>query len=487
MDILDTVYKKFSDNRLPSDSQDLRASKIYSLLQDEFGLWCFYNASRELAVSENGRYEQARSLRDKLVKDKWLHSRYPDAVRIESRKDPFKDTLSAMFSGINAIQHPHLWDLPAGMFGRANLLLRDNSAPSALGGYHYRIVQFKQALELKEHYALAGAFLNRILGKIQGFEPPEIKIMLREGEVDVIQRDWNHRLDAEMERWKNVRSSKTAPETSRPPNASSPPWRIYANRVAAERKDLIMLAGIGWDVRAKLKEVGIIDIPSVIAAGQAKINEIAPDNSAEVYGNALAYHLNAPILKREGFYPPRRGKRNIYFDFEASDDTHLSEPPHIYLIGTWENGFKTFVARGAGEEEKIFGDFLDYIGNPEDVSLYHWTDYEINQMKETASKYPKLKDRFEAIFKYCVDLKVAMQKAFYLPSPSFSLKAVAPAFGFKWRQTDCGAMDSMVYYWDWLKGDEPAIKKVITYNEDDCYAMFYVDEILSKAEVKKIS
>ena len=72
---------------------------------------------------------------------------------------------------------------------------------------------------------------------------------------------------------------------------------------------------------------------------------------------------------------------------------------------------------------------------------------------------------------------------FYLPAPSLSLKAAAPAFGFRWRQDDCGAMDSMVYFTNWLKtGNKEQLDKVLMYNEDDCKAMLFVENYLNDKE-----
>ena len=76
---------------------------------------------------------------------------------------------------------------------------------------------------------------------------------------------------------------------------------------------------------------------------------------------------------------------------------------------------------------------------------------------------------------------------FYLPAPSFSLKAAAPAFGFHWRQDDCGAMDSMVYFTNWLKtGRDELLQKVLMYNEDDCKAMLYLENKLKEADILKL-
>ena len=113
-------------------------------------------------------------------------------------------------------------------------------------------------------------------------------------------------------------------------------------------------------------------------------------------------------------------------------------------------------------------------------------------MKALCNKYPNIKAELEYLISVCVDLKIEVEKAFYLPSPSLSLKAAAPALGFNWRQKDCGAMDSMVYFTKWLKdGDEAALKKVLMYNEDDCVAMLKVElalrDLQSKGEILEVA
>ena len=117
-------------------------------------------------------------------------------------------------------------------------------------------------------------------------------------------------------------------------------------------------------------------------------------------------------------------------------------------------------------------------------------DSDINgALKEEVSE-DELKDFLEKLtetFKKALgkdDLKIEVEKAFYLPAPSLSLKAAAPALGFNWRQKDCGAMDSMVYFTNWLKtADKALLDKVLMYNEDDCKAMLYLEEQLKQAQV----
>jgi predicted RecB family nuclease len=163
---------------------------------------------------------------------------------------------------------------------------------------------------------------------------------------------------------------------------------------------------------------------------------------------------------------------------------HPTEPSHVYLIGAWnaaEDRYVRFLGRGAADEERIFREFLDYVGGGEDVRLYHWTDYETGQMSQVAERWPQIAPPLKPLLASCVDLMRVVKSAVYLPVPTFSLKCVAPALGFAWRQEGFGAFDAMVCYWDYLdRGDAAAVAHAIAYNEDDCRALWHVDRALGR-------
>jgi uncharacterized protein len=291
-----------------------------------------------------------------------------------------------------------------------------------------------------------------------------------------------------VEKWTAIRTGAFIPDAGKPPKAAHAPWRVYANKYVFEHKDLVLLPHLSWQMRDLLKAAGIKTYEDVIAAGLPKIKEIlaypvaAEELAICAYNTAMAYKLNKPIAREGSAFPPPLKKRNLYFDFEATETFTKDAVSFVYLIGVWDkerDKFVYFVAKKEEEEEIIFKQFADYACAQADTALYHWTEYEVKKMQALCAKYPKIKDDLQKLINLCADLKIAVEKSFYLPSPSFSLKAVAPAFGFKWRQTDCGAMDSMVYFTKWLAGgDDELLNKVLMYNEDDCKAMLYVENYL---------
>ncbi len=484
-----TLFTKFSAGRTP-DKSDFNASKMFSLLEDPFGIWCDFHAPAEEAVPEQNRYENLKVRTDRHSRDEWIRAHFPGVEFITATNDTerFQNTLKAMAEGKNAIVNASLWNLPKNVYGAINLLQRCENGSSVFGPYYYRIVQFKRAHDLKEHYSLQVALLNLILSEIQGFTPRYSRVELKGRTTEVDYTEHEERLKRELDYFRAIRDGKVKPEAHKPPKAASAPWRIYANKIVAKTKDLQMLPHLSAEMRQCLKICGMKNTTDVAKAGLAKLQEILEEPYAsEAYYNARAYQYKRPVLREVGHFPPPDKKHNLYFDFEATETFTKDNVSFVYLIGLWdkeEDKYVSFVAKTPEEEIKIFEQFYDYIKEPADTVLYHWTEYEVKKMHKLAEVNKQVADKLNLLISLCHDLKVSVNKAFYLPAPSFSLKAAAPAFGFNWRQDDCGAMDSMVYFTQWLKtGNEDLLKKVLMYNEDDCKAMLFLEEKLKAAKV----
>lgn len=476
-----TAGQKFNRHNL------FRPSLSYYLLKEPFWLWCQHHAPRNAAVDETTRYEKLRMQQGVAHEQQWVKTNYPDAVEITPGFgfEALKNTCRALLAGARAIYQPQLWDLERATYGKGDLLVRDDSAPSDLGPYHYRVVEIKRSQSLQTSHALQGAFYNENIGKLQGYVPDELTIVLKDSQATVSYTSKTQEIAAARQFWQELRDGQVIPEPNRPPNAASSPWRIYANQRALEERNLILLAGITKRERDKLRRAGIGKVDQVWNLRHDELVEILGEHFGEIaYHVSQAYKLNSPILLPGKRLIIPRSKRLLYFDFETSDSVHPSEPPHTYLIGCYDDSrdqFVKFLARGAEDEARIFTEFFDYVGDPRDVSLYHWTDFEIHQMRRVARRWPRLSGSIEQVITKCVDLKEAIQAAVYLPVPTFSIKSVAPALGFHWRQKDVGAYQSMVCYWDYLDNtDLFAIDRALIYNEDDCLAMWHVDQALTQ-------
>ncbi len=492
---LPEMIRRATGGRTPNLRTIFRPSSVYALLYDPFWIWCGYHAPREAAVDETTRYDEMKLQRGVDYERAWMQKNFPAAVRIRPAFgfEALQNTCKAMLAGIDAIYGPQLWDLDREMYGKSDLLVRDNSRGSDLGPYHYRLVEIKNAWTLRDYHILQAACYHTMLGRIQGYTPPELTVALKKTSENVPYADREKTLEDLLARWRAVRAGQIVPEPSgKPPRVTGSPWRIYANRLVQERWDLILLPGIGPKDREKLREAGIARLDQLWDRRLDEVCAILGEQSGSgVYHVAQAYRTGLPILKPGARLDVPRARRHLYFDFETSDDVHPTQPPHVYLIGCWDaeqEKFAHFLARGAGDEGRIFKEFLDHVGDPRDARLYHWTDFEVEEIRGVIRRWPALEGPLTKLIASCVDLKEVIKSAVYLPVPSFSLKSVAPALGFQWRQDDVGAFESMVLYWEYLDGVEPkashmndaAIQKALIYNEDDCLAMRWVDEDLRR-------
>lgn len=484
---VDDLVRRATGGRKLNRHKLFRPSLAYYLVKDPFWIWCHYHAPKNEAVDESTRYEEFRMRRGIEYEQAWVKANYPNAVRIEPEfgYHALKNTFHAMLQGATAIYQPQLWDLERETYGKADLLVRDDRQPSDLGPFHYRLIEIKRSKSLQEYHVLQAAFYNQILGMLQGHFGNEIDIALQDSSASVAYRDTETTLAKLRSLWISLRDGETIPEPRRPPNSTNSPWRIYGNKRVLEERSLLLLAGIQRKHREKLRAAGIPYLDQLWDRPLEHLCDILGDRyGAVAYFVGQAYKSGAPLLIPGCQLEIPRAKRLIYFDFETSDAVHPTEPPHTYLIGCYDgmrDQYVKFLARGAADEVRIFEEFLDYTGDLNDTRLYHWTDFEIRQMQAVLHRWPILAGRLERLIACCVDLKDAIQSAVYLPVPSFSIKCVAPALGFQWRQQDIGAYQSMVCYWDFLDGGDPsAVEKAIVYNEDDCMAMWHVDIELQK-------
>ncbi|MBR5151359.1 MAG: hypothetical protein IKW71_00800, partial [Elusimicrobiaceae bacterium] len=217
------LFDTFSAGRTPG-AQDFNASRMFTLLEDPFSIWCNFHAPQTEAVPEPNRYENLKIRTDRSARDAWIRQQFPNVffISAQTESERFSATLCAMARGESAIVNAALWNLPEHVYGSVNLLLR-KEGKSVFGNYYYTICQFKRAHDLKEHYSLQVTLLNQLLGQIQGITPAGVRIFLKNQHVDVAQADHQARLQSELAFWNNIRLGLAKPEAHKPPKGASSP------------------------------------------------------------------------------------------------------------------------------------------------------------------------------------------------------------------------------------------------------------------------
>jgi predicted RecB family nuclease len=173
----------------------------------------------------------------------------------------------------------------------------------------------------------------------------------------------------------------------------------------------------------------------------------------------------------------------LYFDIEAEPDRNLDYLLGILLVDNVNNTqeFFPFLAETIAEEEKVWRDFFTFMMDYPNVPVFHFSGYEVDTIKRLAALYQTPIIQTKALLSRCVDIHHWVTKSVILPVESYSLKSLANWLGFQWRDETASGDQSVCWYDKWLTTqDRSLLNAILSYNEDDCYATYYVKDWLVK-------
>jgi len=252
---INTFIERATGGKEPDRNSMFRPSMIYDLLHDPFKVWCEFHAPKDQAVDEVSRYDEIKMRRGVEYENTWVAEHCPGFRKIEPEYgfQALKNSIQAMMEGIPAIHAPQLWLLSDGIYGKADVLVRNDGASSDLGNFHYRVLEIKRSGSLKEYQVLQAAFYNRILGRLQGYTPERFSVVLRDSEEEILYSNVDLKIDEMLNRFHRIRDGVENPEPKGLDKTDSP-WRVYGNRMLRERMDLTLLPDVGPAGRTSLRE-----------------------------------------------------------------------------------------------------------------------------------------------------------------------------------------------------------------------------------------
>lgn len=366
-------------------------------------------------------------------------------------------------------------------------LLEKTKGKSKLGSFSYRPVDIKSHARVTSNDKLQLAAYSFMLQEALGFMPLDGAIILRDqSRADVA-------LDSEISKIKSALARALSVERKEVPTlplrcseCGNCAWSDYCDSDRKDQKLVTVLSGMDSRLVRKLIDGGVAtyDRLAELTPNQvARQFDLTQDRANEIHLNARAWHANKPLLRAKVNLPTVR-QTIIYYDIETYGDT-------LYLHGLFiDNGKETevrqFAAQAIEDEEKILIELLSFLSNHPDAVIYTWTTFEKGWIRSMTERYPKHEKVIDRMLKQFVDLKEVVKEAIALPVTTFSIKEVAPVFGFKWRAEDAGGSNSEAWYDGWLKTkDKDLFTKILHYNEDDVMAMHVILTELKKILRKK--
>ena len=480
------LEKVFTELTSSPTVTSVRAESVGRYVESPISYWCSLYAPEEMKdpindfqqrLFDEGNAHQSR-VNDEL---------YPGSVQelFRTEEEGFRCTLELMAGGTPLLKNMPLLCRPRCMEGRPDVLERVNDVSSIFGGYSYRIVEVKLARNLKKASKLQAAFYNRLLGQVQGYEPEYFHMVNRDLEVmPLAMADYSDELDRVLEEMDSVMAGKKADFCY---GTGKWPWESYVNRLAVEADDVSLVTGIGPATRERLVAAGIHTVDDISRADVASLTEIKGIGTATAQKATMSAQaqLAGKPLRRGPELDVRRGKSEVFFDFEGVDPELENEglDKVNYLIGAVYRradgppNFVPFFAESPDEVEASLLEFLLWAKTLEDPVFYHWHFYEKTQLTKMVEHYGIDSDLANVVTDNMVDLSPLVTNSFAFPCYGQGLKDIAKSLGFRWRQDDVDALASVVLYLSYVGSggtDQAARHKILGYNEDDCLATMHI-------------
>jgi CRISPR/Cas system-associated exonuclease Cas4 (RecB family) len=257
-------------------------------------------------------------------------------------------------------------------------------------------------------------------------------------------------------------------------------FQARCRKLAVEKDDLSLLAGMSTKERQKLRGKGIFTVTQLSYTFRPRRRPKRQRDKREKYHHALKalaireqkiHIVGSPEFKLEG--------TPVYLDVEGLPDRDF-----YYLIGVRIGHGDSAVqhslwADTVADEGKIWREFLAILETVEQPVLIHYGSYETTFLKVMKERHGGPMDESVAAkaIGSAINLVSVMFAKIYFSTFSNSLKEIARNLGFNWSATSASGVQSIVWRETWSKlRDSLNHQNLISYNADDCAALGMVTQ-----------
>jgi predicted RecB family nuclease len=262
-------------------------------------------------------------------------------------------------------------------------------------------------------------------------------------------------------------------------------FQSRCRQVALEKDDLSLLSGMSEKEQKKRREKGIFSVTQLSYTFRPRRKSKRAASEPEKYH----HELKALAIRERKIHVAGRpelgiGGTPVYLDVEGVPDRDF-----YYLIGLRiKNGDScaqhSFWADDIAEERKIWTSFLQDLAQVENPQLIHYGSYEtvfLKRMKERYGTGGKNAGLVAQLSAQAVNLLSVIYGQIYFPTYSNGLKEIAQYLGFRWSDEAASGANALMWRSKWEYAAEPDLKeKLITYNAEDCAALEWVTEAVTR-------
>jgi uncharacterized protein len=410
-------------------------------------------------------------------------------------------TMAAMKTGAPIIVQAAL--STSGWIGRADILRRIDTHPSALGSWSYEVIDTKLARETKAGAVLQLCLYSDLLGQAQGAEPEYMYVVAPWSDF-IPQRFRYADCAAYFRKVKRGLSQAIAlpdggdvyPDPKE--HCEICRWRENCDKRRRDDDHLCLVAGISKIQMSELKGRGVSTLEKLAAVPLPlpwKPERGSADSYTRIREQArLQFEARQSGERKFELLPvevgfgltclPAPSAGDVFLDFEG--DPFVGEHGIEYLFGYLyqaADAEKTYTGEWAftrDDEKKSFESFVDLImarwKEHPGLHIYHYAPYEPAALKRLMGRYATREEEIDQMLRagLFVDLYQIVRRSLRASVESYSIKQLEPFFAFEREMPLVDASSALATLQAGLElGDVQGIpedikKAVRAYNKDDC-------------------
>ncbi|MFZ4760117.1 MAG: TM0106 family RecB-like putative nuclease, partial [Burkholderiaceae bacterium] len=418
------------------------------------------------------------------------------ATRLSDLSRRVDQTLAAMRLGADVVYQATFID--GGLLGHADFLRRVPGR-SALGDWHYEVIDTKLARSPKASHVVQLAFYAELLRRAQGRAPDHTFVVTGDAartEHRFRVADSAHYVAHQVTRYLARVDGAGPPTYPEPCEACGLcRWRDRCAQQRLEDDHPSQVANIQRQHVRRLQAEGVPTMAALAALPEgAVVSKIQPDTLGRLRAQARLQHLaKQDGVRRHELLPPDAEGRlgfhllpppdphDLYFDMEGDP---LHEDGLEYLFGVWglgvdaerpeAPGFRAFWAHDRREERRAFEAFVDFtsewLARHPRAHVYHYASYERSALERLMSLHGSREDEVDRIFRErrLVDLYAVVRGAVRVSEPSYSIKNIERFYRSAREGEVVDAGQSVVQYERWREtGEQRLLDDIERYNRDD--------------------
>jgi uncharacterized protein len=483
------LYKKCLSGK-PKDM--ITARTVYEYCISPFMVYCskFGPEEKKDPINEynNLLFEQGKAHEKQVIENS-----YPELqpVKYATPEQGFKLLLEQMAKGALVAVGMPVFYMPEGLMGIIDVLERREGQKTIFGNYYYIIKEIKLAKNIRREHIYQALFYNYVLGKIQGYTPISFYIINRD--LEEIEQVFDEtELLAMLRDIREILQGKKVFPTY---GACIWPWETYNNEEAIKTRDVSLVGGVGPSFKRRLIARNIYSVEQLAKTRMQQltaIQGIGEKIAIKFLNNAKALASGKHIRLGCCEFPQK--KTEIFLDLEGTgvqvQDEELVSID--YLIGVLVRSYGgekyiPFVAYKLNQEKEMFAEFLDWVLRQHDYVIYHWHNYERIHIQRLVDRYDFSREA-EPILSSMQDLYKEAVANFAFPTYGNGLKDIAAYIGYKWKNANVNAMESIALYFQYIQDpnkNKDKLEKVIDYNRDDCIATKLIKDWLQNESQSK--